>query len=353
MSFELLKSNIQQEKKLPLIQYGLWDSAEEQENKILTKMEDSAKELEAIESYLAENEQEGMQKALNELRRLADANNANRQGGNPQAGRANVGEGSSALIASAQQNRQNNEEPREGSSQNPNGQDPNNPRGSNPSQQNQDGQNQPGGNPQGQNQPGQNQQGGNQQGGNQRGGNQPGGNQPGENQRGGNQGRGGPRIGDNPSFGDEPNSGGIVSRDGSSGPGNDGPWEWFMDPFSPDQMRQFMENDYQPWQESLRNAESLLPRANESRQQIARIREQLEELRHNFRDTGSAPKYDLFLETVSRPLAEAASRIERNLLQQAKEQEAVYADEGDVPSVYQKPVAEYFKALSGNGPMQP
>jgi hypothetical protein len=109
---------------------------------------------------------------------------------------------------------------------------------------------------------------------------------------------------------------------------------------------QFMQEGYRDWLDNLRNAEGLLNDNEQFRDDVMRIREDLEEMRREFRDEHSLPKYDLFLEKIAMPLAETTAELQREINEMLKDQEVYIADEGNVPYRYEQYVADYFKQLS-------
>jgi hypothetical protein len=118
--------------------------------------------------------------------------------------------------------------------------------------------------------------------------------------------------------------------------------EWW----TPDNLRQFVQQDYQQYLERLRNAEALLPPNSPFREDIARIRENVEALRRDWRQRELAPQFDLFLEMVEMPLIETATQLQREIQRRLEEKEFILVDEGEVPERYRRQVAEYFKQLS-------
>ena len=82
------------------------------------------------------------------------------------------------------------------------------------------------------------------------------------------------------------------------------------------------------------------------RDDVMRVREELEEMRRMYRDQYSLPKYDLFLEKIAKPLAVTTAELQREINERLKDQEVYIADEGSVPYRYEKNVADYFKQLS-------
>lgn len=106
-----------------------------------------------------------------------------------------------------------------------------------------------------------------------------------------------------------------------------------------------MESDYRRWLEGLRNAEGLLEGTPRYERRVARLREELERMRRDYRDGGVPPQYEHFLEKVADPLVETADAIESSIRSAEEENEFAVAQD-DVPAQYEKRVADYFKALS-------
>lgn len=111
-------------------------------------------------------------------------------------------------------------------------------------------------------------------------------------------------------------------------------------------MRDFIDSGYQDWLEELRNAEALLPDSYEVRTELQRIREQIEAWRRVWRDRRLSPQFDLFLEYVASPLANAQAELQREIERRLHEREFVLTDEGQIPERYRKFVSEYFKELA-------
>ncbi len=124
------------------------------------------------------------------------------------------------------------------------------------------------------------------------------------------------------------------------------PFDGFMPQINESELDDFLDSGYRDWLDSLRNAEGFLADNERYRDEVSRIREELEELRKRYRDENSLPKYDLFLEKIAMPLAMTASELQREINERLKDQEVFIADEGSVPHQYEEFVAEYFKHLS-------
>lgn len=329
--------DINQEKDIPLIQYGIWNRAVELEEQVMDKLSQASDELDRVAETLISNDMEGMQLALNSIRETLDSMNPD--------GSQNQSEQDSQNQNSQQQGQQDNQQ-QDGqqNDQQQNGQQQDGQRNDQQNNQQLNGQRQ-GGQQNNQQQNGQ-QQGGQQS--NQRQNGQQSGQQSGQ-QNGDQQGNPNPNQQSNQqgqSF--SPRGNGqersLTQRTGgANGPGDNNDSR----PLAGDvPLRQMMDRGYRDWSDSLRDAEALLPDDYQGRRDITTIRERLEEFRRSTRNELTPPKYDLFLERVAHPLAEAARRIERDLEAKLSQNEFALSDEGQVPSTYQQDVAQYFKTLS-------
>ena len=117
-------------------------------------------------------------------------------------------------------------------------------------------------------------------------------------------------------------------------------------PLSDADMRRFIEEDYSDWTDSIRSAESLIPDNDDLRQQLARVRSELDEMRRDYRRQSLPPKYDLYIEAVARPLQATADQIQTKIQELLKEKELLAVGDDDVPADFEESVASYFKALS-------
>ncbi|MFB3785930.1 MAG: hypothetical protein ACE15F_06125 [bacterium] len=341
---------IEKEKNLPLIHYGIWDSAIAQEEIIVQKINEAARELQEISDFLIGDDLEGLRQALKRLRRVMEESppdeeraialdtvanstgalerNSNHPG--PAAGvegatgetSANTGQPRQESNASTPSDSQAGERgetngEREGSASQ--GRDAESAQGPSQasSQLQQDGQQQ-----------------GRQEG-----------------QSGETPGR--PDDGNPPISRNVGGTGGEYDRRGygGSGPGGGRIFrERFDFPRTPEALRRFMDEDAARWLETLRDAEPLLPENSPYRQEIAEIRETLEELRSDYRRSSRPPIYDLISRLVYNPLVETAAQISEEIERRLAQREFVLRGEGGVPARYQKQVAEYFKALSESEP---
>lgn len=314
--------DINREKQMPLIRYGIWDSVKKQEEQILDKLQQTAADLNEVAQNIISSELEGMQLALNQLQNLMNTDQDNPSGNpsNPLSARAISGSTQSGQTNSASAGEESWEQTQ-------------NQQSGTPSSQNQ---NRQGNNPSGQNQANPSQQPNSSPVGSA--------NQPNEessqppassanNQR-------------------EGNESGNRPYGGASGPGGSRRLSLNNRLLSPEAMRRFIESDYTEWRESLRNAEQLLPGDTPFREEISRIRENIDEMRRDFTRNRQAPKYDLFLENISTPLIKTAHELEQEINAILSKEEFAIVDEGNIPDQYQNQVAEYFKNLSEIGTTQ-
>ncbi|RJP19000.1 MAG: hypothetical protein C4527_27695 [Candidatus Omnitrophota bacterium] len=282
--------DINQEERLPLIHYGIWERAIEQENIILDKIREAATDLNRLSNFMIENDLEAMRMALEQLREVipadaergqiarADVDSASIAQTSRQAGlmselRENATEREgNASVAEAQGTIRAGNRPSEQESQDTSRQQGNPERDANP--------------------------------------------------------RSAPSL--------QAGERGEEYRNGERFEGSGGP----------PSMQRFIESDYREWLESLRNAEQLLPGERPYRQHLSEIREEIEAMRLGFRQTRQPPKYDLFLEHVERPAVAIARQLEQEIERLVSEQEFVLMDEDRVPVSYQKSVADYFKSLT-------
>lgn len=344
------------------VKFGVWDNAAEEETNIAEKLDEAAKNLREVSGHLVEDELEAMQMALENLDRLIP------QGGREgqQTAQGTPGENESGLSMEMPEGGEPGEEG-QGNAGRPSedgepgqapGEEPGQQaRGGQPGEEGQQGQSaqegQEGEQGQGQ-QPGQGQgQGQSQQPGQQgqqgQGQGQGDSNSPGQQ---GQQASPGQGQGQQNPQGGSPQGGNTGGQpQGSTSTGNN-PFAPFTGATSTSQswndfdLEQFAEQDYREWLERLRDAEALLPEGSDYRNDITRLREQVEALRRRYRDREILPQYDLFLETIARPLAESADRLQSEIERMLDEKEFVLVDEGDIPERYRERVANYFKNLS-------
>ena len=308
------------EESKPLVNFGAWDTAVEAEQRVGRKLDSAAEKLDEVAGLIVEDDLEGMQKALQALDELHQetqvgreqvARNENADGEPDEQGAAKPGEEGEQPAPqpggepSEQPTGQPGEQPSESAAGQPGAQD-----GQQPSESSQDSST-PGQSPSPSSQDGE-------------------GTKPGESQssqpQDGSQGPGG-RNPQSPSSQSGMNSGG-----GS---------RW-----TAGNMDEFIGGEAQQWLEQLRTAESLLPQDSPFRRDVAGVREEIEGMRRMWRDRALAPKYDLFLNMVERPLAETAGELQREIQRQMNEKEFVLVDDGDIPERYKDRVAGYFKGLA-------
>jgi len=353
-SKEGIYEDIQETK--PLVDYGIWDTALAEEQRIGEKLARAAEGLDGVAEALVGNDLEGMQKALENLDKLLQREEVARALGE-QGDEQQPGAGAAPNPENAQQPGPGEGEPSPdqqqpgGGAQSQENQQP----GAGEGQQNErmaEAQNARGG----VEQPGEEQQPGggrgeraedqqqNQQGRGQ--GEQPPQDQPSSQQGeqpGGEQGQpqnqGGQQQGNQRMAGSPQNQGAAGGANNRGG----GTWDGNFDPDAA--MRDFAEDGYAEYLESLRDAEALLP-PGQLRDQVTQLRERVEGMRRDWRVRSLAPRFDLFLEMAARPLADTAADVQREIERLMDEKEFLAQDEGDVPERYREPVAEYFKRLS-------
>ena len=272
------------EESEPLVEYGIWDSAAREEEKIARKFDAAAERLRAVAESLVQDDLEGMQKALERMDRLLDREEVagrTREDaeGDRQAGAREGPEDEEGAEAGGSREEQDGETPGEGEDA--------------------------------ESRVARAQEGGGQ------------GSSEGEQSaesRGDSQGS---------SRADGTRAGGL--RNGFD---------------ARRAMRDFADRGYQDWLRDLRDAETLLPAGTQFRTEVTRIRERIEMFRRDWRARALAPQYDLFLEVVARPLEEAAARLQREIEKSLSKKEFLLVDEGDIPDRYKERVANYFKRLS-------
>lgn len=111
-------------------------------------------------------------------------------------------------------------------------------------------------------------------------------------------------------------------------------------------MEDFAQQQYRTWLEELRNAEALLPGDSPTRERVRRIRESVESMRRDWRNRARLPEFEMFLEVTARPLIDATAQLQREIQKELDENEFVLVDGGDIPERYKGRVAQYFKDLS-------
>ena len=270
--------------EMQYLQYGIWDAAVSDEEKIARKIADATEELRIVAGNSVEDDLEGMQKALENLDPLL----AMRQEG-AEAGQAAEG-GEEAGSAPGRE-----EQP---------GEDGQGGQGREPGQEGRTGQSGQSG-------------------------------QEGQNASEASEGQ---QSGGQSSASDGGSRGQPGSR--SAAGGNTGPGGWDVN------MRDFAERGYRDWIDRLRNAEALLPDNSAYREDFARVRDQVQYFRNYWRQRGLEPQYDLFLEKVAHPFEKAVDELQRDIQRLLSEKEFALADDGEIPEKYKQRVADYFKRLS-------
>jgi len=127
--------------------------------------------------------------------------------------------------------------------------------------------------------------------------------------------------------------------------GSESPGGWGDDWEAAPQMKEFTESGYRQWLEHLRNAEELLP-GNELGDRLANVRREIENMRRRFRRDSLVPRFELFIETVDRPLHQIVDQLRHQIQALRKEREFILQDDGSVPDQYRKSVSDYFQLLS-------
>ncbi len=293
--------DIEQENRLPLVQYGIWDRAMEHEETILRKLQEAADDLNEVNDFMIGDDLEGMQIAVNELRNLLeeDRNRLSAAAIGSASGFQEAGERQAETNAGGRESDENQEESRGNQSASEN--------------ENRGGQSASGNRNQGNQSSSDSEQG----------------------TRGGNQ------------RNDNENNGNDITMNAGSGPGEDSGNRFLPgDPRSPRSMERFIESDYREWIDSLRNAERLMPGDRPFRDRLANVREEIEAMRDGYRRNRQPPKYDLFLEQIENPLVQTVREMEEEIQKRLSENEFVLTDDGNVPENYRKQVAEYFKSLA-------
>ncbi|MCX8036393.1 MAG: hypothetical protein N3D11_04925 [Candidatus Sumerlaeia bacterium] len=302
-----------------LVDFGIWNPALELEKRIQEKLAEAEKNLAAVAEGVVRDDLEGMRRALDELRRLREAERQQRQTAQAGAARPSKGErtgtGGEATSETAQARGRMAGQPQE---------------------------------------QGANRQGGQRQ---DQAGERPG-ERPQDNQTARADGqraeasKQGARAGEKAQQGgDKARAGGDRRATGAQADALRGGWgdDWLA-PRTAEQMREFLERGYLDWTERIRTAEALLPDDNNVRRQLERAREALLGLRGHYRGRTSTsdgiPRFDLLKETVGIPLALAAEELERQIRKSEDAEKLILTNEDAVPDKYRKRVAGYYEALS-------
>jgi len=321
----------------PLVNYGIWKSAEEQERQIQRKLADAAERLEEVASQSVTDDLDALRRALDELERIVEEERETRRDvAQAEASARRPDQGTPAGTPE-----ENEERTRAGQSQ-PGAEESSEARPAGPgrresatdreerqsAERDAEGQSAP----------------------NER-------SQPGSQQREGGGSRAGSETADRrpaepgPRFDRTERQ---AERPAPSGGPTDGAWTrggawdrwaggWWP---RPEDLRRFIETDYERWIERIRNAEALLPPESDYRRQLERVRRQIEEMRRDYRRHSLAPRFELFLQEIANPLAETAQQLDLEIQKLLAQEEFLLTDEGTIPAQYRKRVAEYFQALS-------
>jgi hypothetical protein len=83
-----------------------------------------------------------------------------------------------------------------------------------------------------------------------------------------------------------------------------------------------------------------------NRLRLARAREAIGEMRRDYRGRGASPQFEGFLDQVVMPLTETAADLDLRIQALLQEKEFALVGETDVPAQYKGRVAEYFRILS-------
>ena len=103
---------------------------------------------------------------------------------------------------------------------------------------------------------------------------------------------------------------------------------------------------YDSWNQTLRDAEDLLPQDSPVGAQLADIRQGLGALERHYRQSKTAPSFDLVFDRTIKPLTLAAETLRRELAAMRDSTQLSAAQTETIPPRYRARVAEYFKALA-------
>lgn len=278
------------EEGMPLVEYGVWDAAERQENQVKTKIDEAAKTLEPLRAYLPGAADDNMTRALEMLAGLeGEEGEAGQEG--EEAATPDQESQPGEQVAAAQ--------PGEGAIAAPEGEAPG-----------------------AESQPG---------------------SQPGE-APGGQTGEGGLDASDadaNPQVtqGDGPAQPGSAMG-GASGGGDEGGFAGGAD------MNDFFDGEAREWRPVLRDAASLLPRESEIRQSLEQVEMDLGRLQREYDHDKQLPEVSEFEQVVRRPLMDSIATLEEVVRARAMGEASWLEDEGAIPEQYVDRVAEYFRLLA-------
>lgn len=102
--------------------------------------------------------------------------------------------------------------------------------------------------------------------------------------------------------------------------------------------------DYRDWSERLANVEDLVE-VPDLKEDLARIRDRVRNLRIEFKRHGRPPEWDLVRTQVSSPLAEVRQRIDEEIARRQSPDALVPIDRDPVPERYQEVVRRYYEEL--------
>jgi hypothetical protein len=288
------------EEGMPLVEYGVWDAAERQENQVKTKIDEAARTLEPLRAYLPGAADDNMARALEMLAGLegeegetGGASEESQEGN--EAATSDQG-GAPGETAAAQ--------PGEGEGATPA------PEGEAPGAESQ-----PGGQP----------------------GEAPGA-QGGEGGQGGSapEAEGNPQMAQGEGSAAQPGS----ATNGASGGGDEGGFAGGAD------MNDFFDGEAREWRPVLRDAASLLPRESGIRQSLEQVEMDLGRLQREYDHDKQLPEVSEFEQVVRRPLMDSIATLEEVVRARALGEASWLEDEGAIPEQYVDRVAEYFRLLA-------
>lgn len=119
--------------------------------------------------------------------------------------------------------------------------------------------------------------------------------------------------------------------------------DWPVDP------GRLLGEDFRDWIEQLRSAQAVLGGGDAASERLDAVALQMEQLRREYRRTGMAPRFDLFLEGVAKPLEAVAADLQQRLARAQAGGDLPVLRVDEIPAPYHELVAEYFEVLSGSG----
>jgi hypothetical protein len=105
--------------------------------------------------------------------------------------------------------------------------------------------------------------------------------------------------------------------------------------------------DWREWSDALRNVEEFVP-GTRLRADAARVREQAQAMRAEFKRHSKAPNWDLVRETIYEPLMELQRQLDEELQRRSSPDAAVPLDRDPVPDKFGEAVKRYYERL-GSG----